>query len=197
MATGDRHRGEHGTTDSIDTEKIIDSGPVEGLTDEQQDAAREGIETFLAEYHEHHPTGAIPDKPTTTAVVEGLATAIERADPGSDSSLQVGDRRLDRERDREEVVVVATYDVAAKEYGVLATQKTVAEHNPAYPGEDRVVEAVYASTLPEWFNPEDPEHDLNQLAEENERIARIHGIDADSYAFPESRLAPVEEGEGQ
>jgi hypothetical protein len=54
---------------------------------------------------------------------------------------------------------------------------------------------VYASSLPEWFDADDPEHDLNQLAEENEGIARLHGIDTDSYAFPESRLAPVEDGE--
>ena len=193
MATGERHRGEHGTTDGIDTKTLVDCASVAGLTDEQQDAAREGIETFLAEYRERHPTEAVPDNPTTTAVVEGLATAIAEAT----ASIAVGDRRLDRERDGEEVVVVAVHDVAADEYGVLATQQTVAEHNPEYPRENRVVEAVYASSLPEWFDPDDPEHDLTQLAEENEGIARLHGIDTDTYAFPESRLAPVKEAEDQ
>ena len=193
MATGDRHRSEHGTTDGIDTETLVDCGSVAGLTDEQQDAAREGIETFLAEYRERHPTGAIPDNPTTTAVVEGLVTAIAEAT----ASIAVGDRRLDRERDGGEVVVVATHNVTADEYGVLATQQTVAEHNPEYPAEDRVIETVYVSSLPDWFDPDDPEHDLTQLAEENEGIARLHGIDTDTYAFPESRLAPVEEDEGE
>jgi len=202
MATGDRHRDEHGTTDRINTETLVECGAVAGLTDEKQDAAREGIETFLAEYRERHPTGAIPDNPTTTAVVEGLATTIEQADPTTGPPIDVGERRIDRERDGTEVVVVATHDVAADEYRVLTDEQTVAEHtvaeyNPEYPREDRVVEAVYASSLPGWFDPEDREHDLHQLAEENEGIARLHGTDIDTYAFPESRLVPVEEADGQ
>ena len=189
MASSDRP---HDTTGGIDAENYVDCAAVATLDDDQQEAAREGLEAFLADYRERHPTAAVPDNPTTTAVVEGIVTAIEQ----TDETIDVGERRLDRERE-EEVVVVATHDVAAEDYGVLTTGKTVAEHNPEYSGADWVIEAVYASRLPEWFDADDPEHDLNQLAEENEGIARLHGIDTDSYAFPESRLAPVEEDEGK
>ena len=188
MASSDRP---HDTTGGIDAENYVDCAAVAALDDDQQEAAREGLETFLADYRERHPTAAVPDNPTTTAVVEGIVAAIKQAD----STIDVGDRRLDREREKE-VIVVAIHDVDAEEYGVITTGKTVAEHNPQYPGEDRTIEAVYASSLPEWFKA-DPKRDLNQLAEENEGIARLHGIDTGTYAFPESRLAPVEGDEGE
>ena len=75
MASNDRPQT-HDAIGGIDTERFVDCGPIAALDGKQQDAAREGIETYLAEYRERHPTGAIPDNPTTTAVVEGLATAI-------------------------------------------------------------------------------------------------------------------------
>ena len=190
MAIEDRRTGRadgrHGADGRINVERLVDCGPVEGLTDAQKDAAQVGLEAFLAEYRERHPTAAVPDNPTTSAVVAGLASALGDGAATTGPSIDVGERRRDRERDGEEVVVVATHDVAAEEYGVLATQQTVAEHNPEYPPTDRVIEAAYVESV-------GSAEEIADMAAAGE----IEAADLQTYAFPESRLAPVEEADGQ
>lgn len=186
MAIEDRRTGRadgrQGADGRIDVERLVDCGPVEGLTDAQKDAAQVGLEAFLAEYRERHPTAAVPDNPTTSAVVAGLASALGNGAATTGPSIDVGERRRDRERDGEEVVVVATHDVAAEEYGVLATHQTVAEHNPEYPPTDRVIEAAYVESV-------GPAEEIADMAAAGE----IEAADLQTYAFPESRLTPVEE----
>ena len=179
MASSDRH---HNATGGIDTEKFVDCAAVEALDDGQQEAAREGLEIFLTEYRERHPTAAVPDNPTTTAVVEGLVATIKQADPNGPATY-VGERRLDRTREKE-VIVVAIHNVVVEEYGVLATGKTIAEHNPECPADDRVIEAAYAESV-------GPDQEIATMIADGE----LGESNVETYAFPESRLVAVEDDE--
>ena len=183
MASSDRTQ--HDATGGIDTERFVDCAAVEAFDDEQQEAAREGLETFLTEYRERHPTAAVPDNPTTTAVVEGIAATIKHDDPNAGPEMYVGERRLDREREKE-VIVVDVHAVPAEDYGVLATQQTVAEHNPEYPADDRVIEATYVGSVD---NAEDV---AEQVASGDLDAANLQ-----TYTFPESRLTAAEGGENR
>ena len=187
----ERAAGHQKGSERIDVEQLVDCGPVTRLTEDQKDAAQEGFETFLATYRERHPTAAVPDNPTTSAVVAGLAAALTLGGESATPLIAVGERWYDRERNEKEVVVVAIHDVAASEFDVVATHQTVAEHNPEYPADDRVIEAMYVDSVRDCFSSshQDPAELLADRACKNE----LETVGARTYAFPESRLAPIDE----
>lgn len=176
----------------IAVDQLVDCGPVRELSAKQKNAAQEGLQTFLATYRARHPTAAVPDNPTTSAVVAGLVAALTMDEGASASAIEIGECRRDRERDEKEVVVVASHDVAASGFGVVATGRTVAEHNPEYPADDRVIEAVYVDSVTTEIGSaqQDSAEALTDLARKDE----LDEAGVRAYAFPESRLAPSEGG---
>lgn len=91
-----------------------------------------------------------------------------------------------RVRDREdddgaELVVVDTQDVRADEYTTEATDRTVAEHNPEYPGWVPVVRAVYVEDLDALSTYKSVEGLRDDVAEGELR----------AYTFPAPRLGPA------
>ena len=179
MATGQHTGGDRRHDGGIDPQELVDCGPVSGLDDDQKEAARAGFEMFLTVYDERHPTGAIPDNPTTSAVVAALSVAL-RDDAGE--TVEVGEWRIDSDRD-EEVIVVDVHEIPAEDYGVLTTQQTVAEHNPEHPADDRVIEAVYVGSV-------DNAEDVAQQVASGD----LDAADLQTYTFPESRLTATEDG---
>ena len=182
MATGQHTGGNRRHDGGIDPQELVDCGPVAGLDDDQKEAARAGLETFLTAYDERHPTGAVPDNPTTSAVVAALSVAL-RDDAGE--TVKIGERRIDSDRD-EEVIVVDVHEIPAEDYGVLATQQTVAEHNPEHPADDRVIEATYTASV-------DNAEDVAQQVASGD----LNAADLQTYTFPESRLTATEDGESR
>ena len=182
MATGQHTDGGRRHDGGIDPQELVDCGPVAGLDYDQKQAAKVGLETFLTAYDERHPTGAIPDNPTTSAVVAALSVAL-RDDAGG--TVRIGERRIDSDREKE-VIVVDVHEIPAEDYGVLATQKTVAEHNPEHPADDRVIEAVYVGSV-------DNAEDVAQQVASGDPDA----ADLQTYTFPESRLTAAADGESR
>lgn len=94
----------------------------------------------------------------------------------------VGGRVRDREDDDgAELLVVDTQDVRADEYTIEATGRTVAQHNPEYPGWVPVVRAVYTEDLDALSTYKSIEALRADVAEGDLR----------AYTFPASRLGPV------
>ena len=182
MATGQHTGGDRRNDGGIDPQELVDCGPVAGLDDEQKEAAKAGLETFLTAYDERHPTGAVPDNPTASAVVAALSVAL-RDDAGQ--TVEVGERRIDSDREKE-VIVVDVHEIPAEDYGVLATKKTVAEHNPEYPTDDRVIEAAYTGSI-------DNAEDVAQQVASGD----LDAADLQTYTFHESRLTATEDGESR
>ncbi len=89
-----------------------------------------------------------------------------------------------RDRDSEdgdELVVVENEEVPAHDYTIEATGRTVAEHNPEYPGWVPVVRAVYTEDLDALTRHKSPE----------ELRRAVDGGDLRAYTFPAPRLGPL------
>jgi hypothetical protein len=107
---------------------------------------------------------------------------------GGRPGVGVGDRvkDLDSEAD-DELLVVDTHATEAAAFAIDGLDATVADLNPGYPPEDRVVEAVYLEevhgTVEAW----------RTAADLREAVA-VGAIN--SYSFPASRLGATDEEAG-
>lgn len=102
--------------------------------------------------------------------------------------MGVGDRVKDLDSEAgDELLVVDTHPGPAAAFAIDGLDATVAELNPGYPPEDRVVEAVYLEevhgTVEAW----------RTAADLREAVA-VGAIN--SYSFPASRLGATDEEAG-
>jgi len=103
---------------------------------------------------------------------------------GGRPGVGVGDRvkDLDGEADAE-LLVVDTHATEAAAFAIDGLDATVADLNPGYPPEDRVVEAVYLEEVHGTVQAWRTVADLREAVE----------VDAiNSYAFPASRLGAID-----
>jgi ParB family chromosome partitioning protein len=102
--------------------------------------------------------------------------------PDARGELDHGDVVVDRDRDDSRAVVVSRPSKTAEDWHVPG-RGTVAEDNPAYSADDRVVCVVFRDTLTEAY----PYYcGIKPLA-----LSALNDSDVKFYAFPESRLRAV------
>lgn len=105
---------------------------------------------------------------------------------GSDArgDLSHGDVVVDRDGGESRAVVVSRPSKTADEWSIPRFGKTVAEDNPTYPADDRVVCVVFQDTLAASY----PYYSgVKPLA-----LSVLHDSGVKFYAFPESRLRAVD-----
>ena len=102
--------------------------------------------------------------------------------------FESGQRAIDRESgDESRMLVLGGRDKTAEECYVAPIDQTVAEANPEYPAGDPVADVAFVEGIEDALGIDWSADDVLQL-DANERGFGV-------YAYPESRLAPVEEGE--
>ena len=106
--------------------------------------------------------------------------------------FESGQRARDRESDNEsEMLVLGAHGKTAEECDISAINQTVAEVNPEYPASDPVADVVFVEGIETALGLGWEADDVLQLdADGDLDRARIQ-----RYAYPESRLAAVEEDE--
>ncbi|WP_049996121.1 hypothetical protein [Halococcus sediminicola] len=103
--------------------------------------------------------------------------------------FESGQRAIDRESgDESRMFVLGGRDKTAEECYVAAIDQTVAEANPEYPAGDPVANVAFVESIEEAMGIDWEADDVLQLGASERARARIR-----MYAYPESRLAPVEE----
>ena|SRR5699024_8125538 len=106
--------------------------------------------------------------------------------------FESGQRARDREStDSGEVLILGADGKTAEECHIAAIGRTVAEANPKHPASDAVADVAFVADIEDalgigW----DTDYVLELYADGDLARARIN-----RYAYPESRLAPVESGE--
>lgn len=98
--------------------------------------------------------------------------------------------REDDDSDSDPAVVLNTTPVRAADWTVYRLETTVAEDNPTYPADDPVVVVAFRDYLEEHLPEWDDRDGYWSMAELNEQ--GIH-----CYAFPASRLEPLERTESE
>jgi ribonuclease HI len=101
----------------------------------------------------------------------------------STHSFTCGDAVIDRDDDSDspsQAIVIACPDVTCDEWTVPGTGQTVADYNPDYPTDDRIVTITFRTDLAQWDDWRDT--DPTDLA------AAVHSHDIRSYSYPASRL---------
>lgn len=96
----------------------------------------------------------------------------------------------ERVRDRtggSKLRVIARTERTARKWGIAATGKSVAEHNPGFDADDDVLLAAYESDLDETFG--DSWHALPATL----LAFRVGDLGVKTYSFPSKRLARVED----
>ena len=106
--------------------------------------------------------------------------------------FESGERAYDRESDDDsQMLVLGPHGKTAEECYVAAIDRTVAEANPEYPTSDPVVDVAFVEGIEAALGLDWEADDVLQLdADDDLDRARIQ-----RYAYPESRLAAVEEDE--
>ena len=101
-----------------------------------------------------------------------------------------GERAVDRESDDDsQVLVLGARGKIAEDCHIPAISQTVAGANPEYPANDPVADVTFVEDIEDALGIDWSADDVLQLvADDDLERARIK-----SYAYPESRLAPVEE----
>lgn len=139
----------------------------------------------------------VGDTATSTITRAGEEWLINWATPdgGDEPPMQFrsGDRVIDRDDIEDDglggaiMVVLRPAGGVASEVTIDQLDKTVAEVNPSYPSDDRVVQVAYANSLdanvPGWRGSADAALDA-KLAE----YRAEWGVSVRRYSFPESRL---------
>ena len=106
--------------------------------------------------------------------------------------FESGQQAHDRESgDESRMLVLGGRDKTAEECYVAPIDQTVAEANPEYPAGDPVADVAFVEGIEDALGIDWSADDVLQLDANERARARIR-----VYAYPESRLAPVEEGEG-
>ena len=105
--------------------------------------------------------------------------------------FEAGQRARDREsEDGGQVLVLGANGKTAEECYISAIDQTVAEANSEYPASDPVADVAFIEDTEDSMGINSGTDDVLELyAEGDLDRARIK-----SYAYPESRLAPSEEG---
>ena len=105
--------------------------------------------------------------------------------------FESGQRARDRESDDgSQVLVLGANGKAAEECYIAAINQTVAEANPEYPASDPVVDVAFVAGIEDVLGLDWSADDVLQLAADGDLDrARIQ-----RYAYPESRLAAIEDG---
>lgn len=101
-----------------------------------------------------------------------------------------GQRARDRDGDGEsQMLVLGVRDIPAREHHIDAIGQTVAEANPEYPADDPIADVAFVESIENALGIDWDVDDVLQLdADGDLDRARIK-----RYAYPVSRLAPVEE----
>ena len=107
--------------------------------------------------------------------------------------FESGQRAIDRESDDEsQVLVLGATGKTAEACYVAAIDQTVAEANPEYPAGDPVVDVAFVEGIEDAMGIDWSADDVLQLDVNERDRAQIQ-----VYGYPESRLAPIESGEGE
>ena len=102
-----------------------------------------------------------------------------------------GDTALDREsNDDARLIVLERHDVPASEKYITAINATVAEANPEYPDDDAVVSVAFVESVEDALGLSWEVEDVLEVYDED----RMERARIKRYAYPESRLAPTENG---
>jgi hypothetical protein len=114
-------------------------------------------------------------------------------EPNDDTGLrhfEAGQRAHDREsEDGSQVLVLGAKDATAEECYVAAIDQTIAEANPEYPASDAVADVAFVEGIEDALGLDWSADDVLELYADGELDrARIN-----RYAYPENRLAAVEE----
>jgi hypothetical protein len=106
--------------------------------------------------------------------------------------FESGQRAHDRESEGEsQMLVLGAHGTTAEECYISAIEQTVAEANPEYPASDPVVDVAFVTAIEDAMGIDWSADDVLRLADDGDLDrARIR-----RYAYPESRLAEIEDGE--
>lgn len=105
--------------------------------------------------------------------------------------FESGQRAHDRKSDdNSQMLVLGAHGKTAEECYVEAIGQTVAEANPAYPASDPVTDVAFVEAIEDTLGIDWEADDVLQLSMDGE----LGRASIKTYAYPESRLAPVEEG---
>ena len=111
--------------------------------------------------------------------------------PATELRFDRGDIALDREsNDDARLIVLERHDVPASEKYISAINATVAEANAEYPDDDAVVSVAFVESVEDAFGLSWEVEDVLEVYDEN----RMERARIKRYAYPESRLAPTENG---
>ena len=107
--------------------------------------------------------------------------------------FESGQRAINRESDDEsQVLVLGANGKTSEECYVAAIDQTVAEANPEYPAGDPVVDVAFVESIEDAMGIDWSADDVLQLDTNERDRAQIQ-----VYGYPESRLVPIESGEGE
>ena len=107
--------------------------------------------------------------------------------------FESGQRAVDRESgDKSQMFVLGANGKTAEECYVAAIDQTVAEANPEYPAGDPVVDVAFVEGIEDAMGIDWSADDVLRLDANECDWAKIQ-----VYGYPESRLAPIESGEGE
>lgn len=121
-----------------------------------------------------------------------MSRALDGAGGGTDARVSVGDRVVDCEDEpgeRSAAVVLDVRDEPAAAHYIASIDATVAEANPDYPADDRVVVLAYEAAVEdaigdEWQDDAGGRRGLPHILDNR-------GADVRRYSFPASRLRRV------
>ena len=118
--------------------------------------------------------------------------AEHRAERVGLQRFESGQRAIDRESDdASQVLVLGARGEVAEGCHIEAINQTVADANPEYPANDPVADVVFVESIEDALGIDWSAGDVLQLvADADLERARIK-----RYAYPESRLVPVEESD--
>jgi len=128
-----------------------------------------------------------PTAHSATEAGNETATADDGDDPAPGSWVQDRDSE-----DSGRALVVETFDITAAEWGIPSLQKTVAEANPDYPGDDPVVRVVFEDDI----DRKHPEMDAVDLVSRDiQANGRLEDTALMCYTYPATRLQVAEAAE--